>query len=111
MPEKIFTIDLHTHLLEKKIKPKEYWQNVLAKKIDVVGITEHAEFRPQKAFEMLLETKPKNVLLIPGIELNSSIGHTLVYGKNVFDFPEFLEKGIEIKKVIETAKKNGLLVR
>jgi hypothetical protein len=112
MAEKLFIVDLHTHLLEKKVKPKDYWAYVLARKINVVAITEHAEFKPWKAFEALLETKPKNVLLIPGIEINSSIGHVLVYAKDrhIFDFSELLEKGVEIEKIVSIANRNGFFV-
>ncbi|MDD5163622.1 MAG: hypothetical protein PHD95_05455 [Candidatus ainarchaeum sp.] len=112
MAEKVFTADLHTHLLEKKVRPRDFWANVIARKIDVVAITEHAEFNPEKAFEALLETKPKNVLLIPGIEMNSSIGHVLVFApdEKVFGFPELLEKRVKIEKIVSIAKKNGFLV-
>ena len=112
MAKKIFTIDLHSHLLEKHTKPKEYWKFVKKHGIDIIAITEHAEFKPEKAFEELKKTKPKNMLLIPGMEINSSIGHVLVYAKDerVFDFPEFKKKGIEIEKIIEIAKKEGFVL-
>ncbi|MBN1941549.1 MAG: PHP domain-containing protein [Candidatus Diapherotrites archaeon] len=112
MIEKVFTADLHTHLLEKNTKPEDYWKYAKKRKLDAIAMTEHAEFRPEKAFEIAKKTKPKNILLIPGIELNTDIGHVLVYAENerVFQIPELRKKGIEIEKVIEIGKENKLLV-
>ena len=112
MSERLFTADLHTHLLEKKTKPRDYWKSVKARKIDIVAITEHAECKPRKAFEMLEKTKPKNVLLVPGIEINSEIGHVLVYGKDesVFEQEEFFKKNARIKEIIQIAEKNNFLL-
>jgi len=54
-----FTIDFHTHLLEKGVKPEAYWKAVKAKKLDAVAITEHSFEKPEKAYKMLLEKKTK----------------------------------------------------
>lgn len=106
------SMDLHTHLLERKVKPRHYWEAVLEKGLDVVAITEHAELKPRLAFERLATTKPENVVLIPGMELETSAGHVLAYGKNeeIFEIPELQKKGIHIKRVLELAKQNGLLL-
>ena len=35
------TIDLHTHLLEKNVKARDYWKAVLRMGVDAIAITEH----------------------------------------------------------------------
>lgn len=111
MAEKI-SLDLHTHLNERNIKPKHYWEAVLEKGLNAVAITEHAECNPKSAYEKLLATKPDGIVLIPGIELNTSAGHVLAYGKNekIFGVKELLKKGIHIKRVLELARQNDLLL-
>ncbi len=109
--EKI-SVDLHTHLNERRIKPKHYWTAVLEKGLNAVAITEHVECKPKSAFEKLLATKPDDVVLIPGMELNTSAGHVLAYGKDesIFGISELLKKGIHIKRVLELSKQNDFLV-
>ena len=71
------TIDLHTHLLEKEVNPASYWKAAKEKKLDAVAITEHVYENPEKAYNLLLEKKPKGILLIPGMELGTDIGHVV----------------------------------
>lgn len=112
MVERIVTADLHTHLLEKKQKPEKYWRAVENARLDVVAITEHAEFNPKKAFQVLEARKPDKVLLIPGIELSTDIGHVLAFGETseLFEIPEFLSVGAEMKKIVEIAKKESIVL-
>ena len=107
-----FTIDFHTHLLEKGTKPDEYWKEAKAKKLDAIAITEHSFENPEKAYELLLEKKPKGITLIPGIEITSEIGHVLILGKDksIYGIEPLFRKGIPIKEVIAIAKANGLLL-
>jgi len=108
----VVTADFHTHLLEKKVKTKDYWKAVKARKLDVVATTEHADKKPEKAYRLLLEKKPKIVVLIPGVELNTKIGHVLAFGKNasIYKEKELLKKNVSIKKVIEIANDKGLVL-
>lgn len=106
------TIDFHSHLLEKGIKPEAYWKAVKAKKLDAIAITEHSFENPEKAYEMLLEKKPKGITLIPGIEISSEIGHLVVLGKDksIYNIESLFRKGIPIKEAIAIAKVKDLLL-
>lgn len=109
---RIISVDLHSHLLEKNVKPVKWWMAVLAKKLDVVAITEHFDLNPKLAFLKLKELQPKNVLLVPGIELTTSIGHTLCFGKDesLYDVAEFFEPGLPIERAIELAEGHGFVL-
>ena len=104
------TFDLHTHLNEKKINPSKYWDAAKARALDAIAITEHAHYEPEDAYLKLLEEKPKNIALIPGIELNTNIGHVVAYGKNktIYNIPEFLEWNLKIDDAIEIAKEKEI---
>jgi len=106
------TFDLHTHLFEKEIHPEVYWKWVKKKKIDVIAITEHIEEKPKMAFELLMEKKPSNIVLLPGVELNTSIGHVLAIGKDagIYGIKEFMQKGLDMKRAIELAKEHNVLL-
>lgn len=112
MAERIVTMDLHTHALEKGMKVKEYWQTALKKKLNVVAITEHADCNPKKALKLVSEFKPESILLIPGIELNTDIGHVLCYAKNeeIFELDELLEKRLALQRAVEIAQEEGFLL-
>tara|TARA_Y100000310_G_C20689113_1_gene821020 strand:- start:2593 stop:3537 length:945 start_codon:yes stop_codon:yes gene_type:complete len=105
-------MDLHTHLLEKKIKSEEYWGRVKKRKLDVVAITEHIEEDPKLAFETVSKNKPRNVVLIPGMELNTSIGHVVALSASpsIYKLAPLMKKGVDIKKAIKIAKKNNVLL-
>jgi hypothetical protein len=109
---KTITVDLHTHLIEKREKPERYWKAVKAKKLDAVAITEHADCKPEKAYQMLLEKKPRAALLLPGMELRTNIGHVLAFGKSdeIFSIEKLFEKKLPIKKAVQVAQKNDLLL-
>jgi len=106
------TIDFHTHLLEKDIRPRQYWKAVNAKRLDAVAISEHVSEKPGKAYSLLLEGKPAKRLLLPGMELNTSIGHVLALSKNdeIYSIKSLFRKGIPIKKAIGIAESEGLLL-
>lgn len=109
---KTLNADLHTHAIEKDTKASAYWKRVLEIGLDAVAITEHAEHNPKEAYERIAAEKPEGVLLIPGIELKTSIGHVIAYGKDegIYEIPELLEIGLPIERAIEIAKENGLLL-
>ena len=110
--EQRISLDLHTHLNERKIKPKHYWEAVLQRGLDAVAITEHVDKKPRLAFEKLEATKPNGIVLVPGMELNTSAGHVLAFGKNakIYEVPELLKKDLHIKRAIELARQNDLLL-
>ena len=108
--EKIVTFDLHTHLNEKKINAIDYWDAVKLRKLDAIAITEHAHYEPEDAYLKLAEEKPKNISLIPGIELNTTMGHIVAYGKNrkIYEIQEFLKWNLDIDDAIVIAKEKEI---
>jgi len=105
-------VDFHTHLLEKKVKPANYWKAAKAKNLDAVAITEHSQKKPEKAYFDLLQTKPKGIELIPGIELDTEIGHVIALSKSqdIYLIDYFFKKGLQIKKAVSIAEKKGVLL-
>lgn len=108
--EKILSFDLHTHLLERKLKPVEWWKSALGSNLDAIAITEHSDKKPKEAFLKLNSIKPKQATLIPGMEITSAVGHILAYSKNpeIYEIEEFLEIGIPLKKLYSIAKKEKI---
>ena len=108
----IVTFDLHNHLVEKKLRPEQWWKAVAAKKIDVIAITEHIEHDPVVGFEALEAIKPDKVVLLPGMELNTSIGHVLALGETaeIYEIEELLELHLPIERAIEIAKQENFLL-
>lgn len=104
--------DLHTHLLEKKTNPSKYWQAAEKACLDVIAITEHVEYNPKKAYLDLLEKKPKQIMLIPGMELFTSAGHVVALGKGpeIYDIPELQKVGVDIEKAYKIARDNGIVL-
>lgn len=112
MQENVITADLHTHLLEKKIKPEKYWQGVKNAGLNAVAITEHAEYNPRKAFEKVWEKKPEEVMLIAGMEMFTSLGHVLAFSHSpeIYEIPELQKKGVKMQTAVELAEKNNILL-
>lgn len=106
---RVITFDLHTHLNEKNVLAFDYWKRVKEIGLDAVAITEHNSCDPKGAFDRLNKTKPENVLLIPGIEVNTSVGHALVYAANesLYEEIELLEDRADIERVLEIVKEKG----
>jgi hypothetical protein len=111
MAEKIILADMHTHLNEKKIKPKDYWNSVIEKNLSVIAITEHAEYKPQTAYKKLKATQPKGIILIPGMEAKTTAGHLLVYGKdeNIYKIKKLQKINVKIEEALKVVKENNLL--
>ena len=104
--------DMHTHLNEKKIKAKEYWKNVLQKKLTVIAITEHSNYKPGEAYTKLKATQPKGVILIPGLEAKTSAGDLLLFGENetLYSIKELQKMNVNIEKALKIATENNLLI-
>ena len=104
--------DMHTHLNEKKIKPADWWKQVKQKKLSVVAITEHSNYKPREAYLKLKNTQPKGVILIPGMEAKTSAGDLLLYGtdERIYDLLKLQKTGIKIEEALEIANKHNLLV-
>ena len=110
--QKAVTVDMHTHLTEKKVNPKAYWKRVEEISLNAVAITEHADKKPFQAFKALEKIKPEGVLLIPGIEVNTDKGHLLAYSSNeqIYSVERLLEKYVPLEEAIALAKKENLIL-
>ncbi len=110
MKERFFA-DLHTHLNEKKIKPKDWWKSVEEKNLCAVAITEHSYCKPKKAFDKLKKTKPKKIILVPGVEANTNAGHLLIYGEDekIFDYKELFRNNVDIEDALKIVKEKNLV--
>lgn len=108
----IYTLDMHTHLLEKNTDVEDFWKRTLEMKLDAVAITEHADCSPKEAYNALLEKKPDNVLLIPGVEVNSELGHVIAFYPNeeIYEIQELFEKKVTIKKLLEINKEKNVML-
>ncbi len=109
---RVFTFDLHTHALEKKADSEKYWQRARETGLDGTASAEHADYNPKEAYFKLLEKKPEDMILIPGIEVNSEVGHILAYyhTEEIYEIRELLKKDIAVKRVLEIGEENNLLV-
>jgi len=101
--------DMHTHINEKNVDPKEWWGEVKKKKLSVVCITEHAEYDPKSGYEKLLVVKPKDIVLVPGLEAKTSAGHLLIFGKDasIYDSKILLKLNAPVEEVLAEAKERG----
>ncbi len=110
MKQKPILADLHTHLNEKKVKPREWWNAAKKKKLSVIAITEHSYYEPREAYKKLKAIQPKGIILIPGVEAKTSAGDLLVYGsdESIYDVKEILTKGVHIEKALKAVKENNL---
>jgi histidinol phosphatase-like PHP family hydrolase len=103
--------DMHTHLNEKKIKPKEYWKAAKQKKLSIIAITEHSNYKPKDAYLKLKTTKPKKILLIPGLEAKTTAGDLLIYGTNesIYEIKELMQTNIQTEHALQITKENNFL--
>jgi len=110
MAKKVILADMHTHLNEKKIKPKDWWNAVLEKKLSIIAITEHAEYKPETAYRKLKAIQPKEIILIPGMEAKTSAGHLLIYGKNdeIYKLKKLQKINVKIEDALKIIKENNL---
>ncbi len=108
----MLNLDLHTHLVEKKTNPKKFWFYAQQRNLQAVAITEHIEYDARKAYSLLLEKKPKNITLIPGLELNTEIGHIIALKTNpeIYDIEILFQKNLSLSNLKKIAKKENLLL-
>lgn len=111
MKNKLFLVDLHTHLNEKRIKPKDWWKAVEDKKLCAIAITEHVEYNPALAYKKLKTIQPEGIILLPGMEAKTSAGHLLIYGKDesLYKIPKLQKIDLPIKEALEIINKNDLM--
>lgn len=104
--------DLHTHLNEKKIKPKAWWDAAKKKNLSVIAITEHSTYKPKEAYLKLKETKPEGIMLIAGMEAKTSAGDLLLYAEDerLYDVLKLQKKEVKIEEALKTAKENKFLI-
>ena len=111
MNKKIFLVDLHTHINEKKIKPKDWWMAVKEKGLCAVAVTEHVEYNPELGYKKLKAIQPEGIILLPGMEAKTSAGHLLIYGKDesIYKIPKLQKPNLPIKEALKLIKKNDLI--
>lgn len=112
MNGRILSIDLHTHLIEKKTSPIKFWYRAIQNELNGIAITEHADCNPEKAFKLLNEIKPDNLLLIPGMEINTDKGHLLAYAfdEGIYGIKKLTKKNISLEEVIDSSKEDNFLL-
>ncbi|MDP3970960.1 MAG: hypothetical protein Q8P90_04650 [bacterium] len=92
-------------------KCKAIWHEFVAKKMDVVVITEHVFKNPARAFRLLQETKPKDTttLIFPGIEALTKEGvDFIVFAKDttIYDHQKIMvPKQLDVFEMINYLKK------
>ncbi|MFH1255941.1 MAG: PHP-associated domain-containing protein [Candidatus Diapherotrites archaeon] len=108
----ILTLDMHTHLNEKKTKPKAFWERVQEIGLSGVAITEHANFNPGLAFEKLEAERPEGIFLIPGMEINCASGHMLAFSSTpeLYEIEALRGKNVSLEKLLEERDRHGFLL-
>lgn len=103
--------DLHTHLNEKKIKPENWWKAAKEKKLSVIAITEHSNYKPKEAYLKLRAIKPKEIILIAGMEAKTSAGDLLIFAENekLYEVMELQKKEVNIEKALKIVKENNFV--
>jgi len=107
-----YTFDLHTHLLEKKQRPEKLWLRAEEVGLDGIAITEHADVGAAEAYSRMRECKPRGMLLIPGIEINSDMGHVLAYSESpeIYEIAELLEEKVPLERLLEISGEENILL-
>ena len=113
----ILRIDHHFHPnipknpIKSKKKLRKIWEKVRATKLNVIIVTEHAYKNPQKAYELMVKSKPKDldVMIIPGIEFVSKKGiDSIAFYKDdsIYDIGWLTESfQLEIEEIIDRLNK------
>lgn len=110
--ETTITLDMHTHLLEKNIKAKDYWNKASEINLAGIAITEHSEIEPGKAYDQLLRERKGSTILIPGMEVLTNKGHVLAYGRDrgIYEVKELIENPVDLMVLVDAAKDNNLIL-
>ncbi|MEE2884876.1 MAG: PHP domain-containing protein [Chloroflexota bacterium] len=111
-------LDLHAHSVssdDSRATVEQYvkWTSVLrrkGRKINGFVLTEHRGFDFGKDYRKL--GTDNDVLILKGSELDTNIGHVLVYGvtEQLADLVDFSEVGLDALNLIEAAEKCGAIV-
>ena len=110
-------IDLHTHSVssdDSRATVEQYarWVGVLRRKghrIDGFALTEHRKFDFDKDYSDL--TSANDVLIMKGSELDTNMGHFLVYGvtEALTDAIDFSNVHIDAISLVHTARETGAI--
>ena len=110
-------IDLHTHSVssdDSRAAVEQYvkWVGVLRKKgytIDGFVLTEHRKFDFDKDYSALAEEN--GVLIMKGSELDTDMGHFLVYGvtEALTDVVDFSDVTMDAMELVRAAEENGAI--
>lgn len=112
MAEPFILAEMHTHIFERNVKPEQYWKFAKQANLNVICVTEHNEYNPKRSFDLVNAKKPENILLVPGMELNTSIGHVLIYSPTpaLYDNEKLLEDKVSMDYCLNYARKNNCLL-
>jgi hypothetical protein len=108
----LYDIDLHTHIYKKKESCKKYWKVVVDNNLLGTAITEYSHLNPQKAYQDLLEVKPKDKILIPGVKILTDSGEVVIYSKDssIYNYSIIFEKNVSLKRLIDFSNKKKYLI-
>ncbi|MBT4596559.1 MAG: hypothetical protein HOC95_01150 [Candidatus Diapherotrites archaeon] len=111
MKHQHYLADLHTHLNEKNIDARDWWDGVKKRKLSVIAITEHTEHDSRNAYEKVLALKPDNIILIPGMEAKTSAGHVIILGEDIsiYDIPRLQVHNVPIEEALQIVNDNNLV--
>lgn len=117
MIAKSMFIDLHTHSIssdDSRAPVEQYvkWVGVLRRKgytLDGFALTEHRKFDFDKDYSDL--SKENEVLILKGSELDTNMGHFLVYGvtEALTDAVDFSDVTMDAIELIEAAEEHGAI--
>ena len=117
MIAKSMFIDLHTHSIssDDSLAPVEQyvkWVGVLRRKgytLDGFALTEHRKFDFDKDYSDL--SKENEVLILKGSELDTNMGHFLVYGvtEALADAVDFSDVTMDAIELIKAAEAHGAI--
>ena len=110
-------IDLHTHSIssdDSRATVEQYvkWVGVLRRKgytLDGFALTEHRKFDFDKDYSDL--SKKNEVLILKGSELDTNMGHFLVYGvtEALTDAVDFSDVTMDAIELIKAAEEHGAI--
>lgn len=95
---------------EKKaiLKAKNCWKEFQKNNINCILVTEHSFKNPERAYEIMYKTKPKNCFCFPGIEYLTKSGSELIlfsFDEKIYDISKLNKTLISIEEVIDVLKK------
>ncbi|OHD14808.1 MAG: hypothetical protein A2086_03680 [Spirochaetes bacterium GWD1_27_9] len=104
-------VDLHNHTIKYSqcsiIQPHILIENFIHNKIDGVCITEHNILWNEKEQKQLTDKYKDKIKIFFGMEVDTDIGHVLMFGSEIKEFKEAVEIAELVKKI---DRKNTALI-